>query len=222
MEPTELPVVEPSANQQPGTFQSGMSIDQAAAVLKVSPSTVRRWVKEGRVRSERVTTPQGHAFRVYLDRQVPPLEGSTPPAGEAPSVPSDREEAAPFMDPAAPPSMERAEAMVKYNEALIAPLVAELAGTRIQLVAQADRIAELARENGTLTERLAHVERERDGLMTELAAEREEKSTLEARTAPETGDVPQELVLSRWRLWGPWLLAVLAIVIVIMLLVVPR
>jgi hypothetical protein len=44
---------------------------------------------------------------------------------------------------------------------LIAPLVAELAETRIQLFAHADRIVELARENGRLTERLEHVELER-------------------------------------------------------------
>jgi excisionase family DNA binding protein len=202
---------EPSTTSDSGTFQSGMSIDQAAAVLKISPSTVRRWVKDGQLRSERVTTPQGHAFRVYLDRQVPPLEGSTLPAGETLSAPSDREEEIPFVEPSAPPSMERAEAMVKYNEALIAPLVAELAETRLRLFAQADRVAELARENGTLAERLVHVERERDGLTAELAAERAAKSALEARTAADSGDAAQESVLSRWRLWTPWVLAALAI-----------
>jgi len=46
----------------------------------------------------------------------------------------------------AAPSLERAEAMARYNEALIALLVAELAETRVRMLAQADRIADMARE----------------------------------------------------------------------------
>ncbi len=77
--------------------------------------------------------------------------------------------------------MERAEAMTRYNEALLAPLVAELAVTRNALLAQADRIAELARENGALAERLAAQKRLREAAMAR-AAELEQRLEAATRT----------------------------------------
>ena len=77
--------------------------------------------------------------------------------------------APPTTSSAAVPSLERAEALARYNEALIAPLVAELAETRVRMVAQADRIADLARENGALAERMAGLERVRDAAMAHAA-----------------------------------------------------
>ena len=97
--------MEPADGTCRNTFQTGVSIDQAAATLNVSPSTVRRWVKEGRLPAERVTTPQGHVFRAY-------------------------------------------------SAALLAPLVAELAETRVRLLGQADRIAGQADEIGSLRAQL--------------------------------------------------------------------
>jgi hypothetical protein len=129
MEPAESPAIEAIADELAGTsqvsepsvtlgddtFHAGMSIDQAATVLKASASTVRRWVKEGRLRSDRVTTPQAHAFRVYLDRQAPSVEPSMASTGDRRSAPSSQERTAPSVESATPPSMERAEAMTKYN-----------------------------------------------------------------------------------------------------------
>src|SRR5205823_3819917 len=71
---------EPSVAPAGDIFRAGVSIDQAAASLQVSSSTVRRWVKEGRLHSERVATPQGHAFRVYLDRGLKGVEPSVAPS----------------------------------------------------------------------------------------------------------------------------------------------
>ena len=82
--------------------------------------------------------------------------------------------------------------MTRYNEALIAPLVAELAESRSALLAQADRIAELARENGTLAERLAGLERVRDAAMAH-AAELEQK--LEAASRPPESPVEEVAAL---------------------------
>jgi len=207
--------MEPSTVEGDGTFRSGVTIDQAAAILNTSPSTVRRWVKEGKVRSERVTTPQGHAFRVHLDGHAPSVETSNGrrPSGEsAPAVPPVMESATASM---AAPSIERAEAMTRYNEALLAPLVAELAAARLGLLTQADHIAELARENGTLAERLAGLERVMDAAVAHAAE-------LEARLAtsvppavpdpkpdpfpqpsPPSPNVGPRRRVPRWRRW--WL-----------------
>ena len=107
--------------------------------------------------------------------------------------------------------MERAEAMTRYNEALLAPLVAELAAARLGLLTQADRIAELARENGTLAERMAGLERVRDAAMAH-AAELEAKLAVppavhDPQPAPDPFPVPNpptpNAEPSRWRRW--WL-----------------
>lgn len=44
----------------------GLSIWDAAAALGVSVNTVRRRVKSGLLRSEKVSTPSGYAYRVHL------------------------------------------------------------------------------------------------------------------------------------------------------------
>ena len=54
--------------------------------------------------------------------------------------------------------------------------MAELAETRVRMLAQAERLEILARENGTLAERLAGLERVRDAAMPHAAE-------LEARLA---------------------------------------
>ena len=53
------------AGTQNGQFP-GLSIQAAAAALGVSVNTVRRQVKSGSLRSEKVPTPAGYAYRVHL------------------------------------------------------------------------------------------------------------------------------------------------------------
>jgi len=98
--------------------------------------------------------------------------------------------------------------MAKYNEALIAPLMAELIESR-------RRIEDLARENGTLAERMAGLERVRDAAMAH-AAELEDTLAAAARPPDPTPDpVPAPLPptpnvapaasprrrLPKWRRW---------------------
>ena len=95
----------------------------------------------------------------------------------------------------------RAEAMAAYTRSLLEPLVTRMAE-------QETTIRDLERENGRLG--------------AELAAEREARSSLEARTGPQRGDALRESGISHWRMWAPWVLTVLAICAVVALLVWPR
>jgi len=111
--------------------------------------------------------------------------------------------ALPATSSVAAPSLERAEAMTRYNEALIAPLVAELAETRVRMLAQAERLETLARENGTLAERMAGLERVRDAAM---AHARELEARLEAAATRPPEPAPNALPRRRrreprWRRW---------------------
>ena len=54
----------------------GLSSEEAAAALGVSPTTVRRWVREGKLAAERVQRPQGYVLLVQL------------PAATAPAAPA--------------------------------------------------------------------------------------------------------------------------------------
>jgi predicted DNA-binding protein (UPF0251 family) len=70
----------PQAGTQDGQLP-GLSIQAAATVLGVSVNTVRRQVKSGSLRSEKVTTPAGYAYRVHLPlgTQQVVTQGSYPP-----------------------------------------------------------------------------------------------------------------------------------------------
>ena len=199
--------MEPVGDTCRDAFQAGVSIDQAAAALNVSPSTVRRWVKEGRLPADRVATPQGHVFRVHL-----PAEGTETPATEASKVGS----AAPSTAPVVAPSAERAEAMAAYNAALVAPLVAELAQTRVRMLEQADRIADQAEQIGALR---AQLEQARDTIRTleahqthtasNLGAEPGEPTPEPSEPSPEPPPLvtdPPPTVERRpwWRRWWHW------------------
>src|ERR671921_474255 len=103
---------------------TGLTMQEAAVALGVSLNTMRRWCATGRVRSERVSRPQGYTVRVYLDQvptQEPPLEGAAqePPPTNGQEPPGTYQQA--------PADLVRAEAMAAYNRELVAPLVAELA-----------------------------------------------------------------------------------------------
>lgn len=50
----------------------GVSIKEAAARLGLSEKTVRKSIKAGAIRADRVETPQGYTYCVYLEDTPPP------------------------------------------------------------------------------------------------------------------------------------------------------
>ena len=116
----------------------------------MSLNTLRRRIAAGEVRAERVTRPQGHVWRVYLDVQSPLAQHADQPAASTLYPPADSTlQHAPA---SAQPSTEiqRAEAMAGFLTPLlrraIEPLVAELGETRRQLVDQGEAIGRLRAE----------------------------------------------------------------------------
>jgi hypothetical protein len=123
-----------------------VTVEQAASILGVSVTTVRRRIRAGAIRAEEARRPQGPVWLVYLP--VATTAATDQPPSATASVAT-----VPTSSPAP------AEAMVSLIQATIAtvlgPLVTELADNRRALTDLAGRIAELERENGRLTERLA-------------------------------------------------------------------
>jgi excisionase family DNA binding protein len=196
------------------SYDPGLTIGQAASRLNVSPSTARRWVRSGRLRSTQVTVGDGFEYRISPEA----LEGVNPSTN-----PSNGQDVEPSADPsmkgseptALEASVERSSAVAAYNAQLLAPLVAVIERQAEQLVTQAETI-------GRQSERVAGLELENTRLSVALRAEREARSSLTASTAPGSVEPPSDTLLDRWRSWAPWLLGVLAIVAMVGLLVVPR
>jgi excisionase family DNA binding protein len=59
-----------------GTYQR-TSVLEAARLLGVSPTTVRRMVRAGTLRAERVLRPQGHTFVVLVPTDGQPAASSS-------------------------------------------------------------------------------------------------------------------------------------------------
>lgn len=61
-----------------------ISVDEAASRLKISPSTVRRMIRDGKLKAERETRPQGEIVRVLwpaaTDVSPPTITPSEPSA----------------------------------------------------------------------------------------------------------------------------------------------
>lgn len=49
------------------------NIAEAAAILKVSPDTIRRRIRQGKLKAEKVHTAQGYRWQVELDAHVEPM-----------------------------------------------------------------------------------------------------------------------------------------------------
>jgi excisionase family DNA binding protein len=172
-----------------------VTIEQAAAILGVSASTIRRRIRAGALRVEETRRPQGVVWLVHL------------PAGTTVDAPTATVDTAPVTTTAtAQPAGDAIAAMIQATlTPIIAPLVAELAASRQanerqaeQLVSQAETIGRQAAELDTL--RAAH-------------------SSGAARTAPQPVEPTAATRMARVRALAPWLLAVLAIVAVVLPLV---
>jgi len=124
-----------------GTYRPGVSIHEAAVMLGVSPTTVRRWVASGRLRSERHDRPQGEVVRVFLGS-----EQATPETVE-------REQVSPVQVPtdALPRAADDVPpALAAWSSVVLAPILAELSVSRETIRQQAETIGELRAENRAL------------------------------------------------------------------------
>lgn len=114
--------------QMPDDRYEPISVDEAASRLKVSPSTVRRMIRDGKLQAEREQRPQGEIVRVLwpaANQVSPPV---TPPS-DPPAI---------DLSAAVIPLMDRIGEMIEHERQ------------------QAARIASLERENGRLESEATH------------------------------------------------------------------
>lgn len=169
---------------QPGTSRYA-TVKEAAEQLGVSTETIRRMIRAGKLRAERVHRPQGSAFVVLLDDAAAVTSQET--TADATLGRHDATQQTPTS-----PALLAAEA---WSRGVVEPLSRMIEEQRRDLEAKAERIGylsaeldqararlaeveapaetgrleELARENGTLAERLAGLERVRDAAMAHAA-----------------------------------------------------
>ena len=127
----------PAASHR-GGFQP-VTLPEAARILGVSESTVRRLVKAGKLEAERVLRPQGYVWMVAVPapsadppgtrRQVGTAEGNHPPGSDA---------------------------LTAWTRSVLEPLVAELSLSRQTIERQAEQIADLREARGRLLAELEH------------------------------------------------------------------
>jgi DNA-binding transcriptional MerR regulator len=175
----------PNGTYPPGTHVSTsppVGIKEAAEQLRVSVNTVRRWIREGKLQTEKQSRPQGYTLLVHLpvDGQVL-TDAPTQTGAQVDAQAGVHESPAHQVPTEQVPALAeyaRAEAMATYSAKLLEPLVARLAE-------QEQIIRQLAEEKGQHQERLSH------------QAERIQQ--LEAQLATSTAEV------SFWQRWFGWL-----------------
>jgi hypothetical protein len=182
-----------------------VSAAHAARMYGRSEKTVRRWIISGKLPAEKVDG----AYLVDL-ADVAQLVGDVSAPMSAPtSAPSADTGVRTDEGDVRPSVPAQAEAMVSLIQTTIAavlgPLVAEQAALRQTVERQAGELKEMARENGSLTAENAAL-----------------NNALEARTAAQNAEALSALFPSRLRALAPWLLAALAIVVVVVLLAALR
>jgi hypothetical protein len=179
--PSNFPTDSGAIHQEHDQVSSspGVSIKHAAASLGVSTNTIRRWIKDGRLRTEKVAIPQGFALKVFLPETLDlPKEAYTQQVHHE-VVDEDIHEQLPEELPTTVATQERAEAMATYSAKLLEPLVARLTD-------QEHTIRELATQNGRYEERVSYQEERIKELLEQLTAR---------DASPE----------SFWRRWFGWL-----------------
>jgi len=145
--------VQPERSQHPP--DASYSLQEAAVLLGVSLNTLRRKIEAGQVTAERISRPQGHVWRVHLNSVQHRSTGPEQHAEQ--NATQHAEQHAGSTLPQHPAEIQRAEAMAAYSTALLAPLVSELATTRVTLVEQAETIGRLTAELEALKASRTHV-----------------------------------------------------------------
>ncbi len=150
-------------------FHAGLTIGQAASMLGVSPSTVRRWVRSGRLRSDQVMAGDGFEYRIpaeALEARKGSANPCTTPSLEATVNGFTEGVAAPILDA----SVERSAALAAYNAQLIAPLTAVIEQQSATIVSQAERLEAQAETIGRQTAELERAASAVVALNDQLAA----------------------------------------------------
>ena len=130
-----------------------VTVEQAAAILGVSASTVRRRIRAGSLRAEPARRPQGAVWLLHLPADV--MGGTTEPPPATSAV-------------ATAPTAS--DAMITYTRSLLEPLVAALERSQ-------GRVAALEREVGSLRAQLATLEAHQTHTAPNLGAEPGEPTT---------------------------------------------
>ena len=124
--------------QMPDDRYEPISVDEAASRLNVSPSTVRRMIRDGKLKAEREQRPQGEIVRVLWPATVADASDVPPPV----TTPSEPPTTAPAIDlPAA-------------LSAALEPLTEALALERTERQRLAQENGELREDRGRLTAEL--------------------------------------------------------------------
>jgi hypothetical protein len=171
-----------------------VTIEQAAAILGVSASTIRRRIRAGILQVEEARRPQGVVWLVHL----PPGTASAATAATIDTAP---------VDTAATAQPAPAEAIAAMIQATLTPIIAPLVG---QIDAQRQTVERLTDQLMSQAEAIAELREDRSRQSGELEALRAENQALRAaQTSPEPST-------PLWRSWGYWwpILAVLVAVIV--------
>lgn len=128
------------------------TLQEAAVLLGISVNTLRRKLEAGQIQGERVSRPQGYAWRVHLTIQ-PPSNGQRSQEAPQPATGTLQQ----------PPALAlQAEAMGNLVAPLIqqaiAPLVQELAAARQQVAGQAEQLGQLHADLRHAREELARLQ----------------------------------------------------------------
>ena len=180
------------------------TVREAADFLGVSTETIRRMIRSGRLRGEKVHRPQGTAFLVELpdatgEATCDITNGATAGRHDATS------------DQALPPALLAAEA---WARGVVEPLTRTIAEQQLQLVSQAETIGRQSAE----LERAASIAVK---LSDELDAARAQISTLTASTAAESANLTTEPSPARRHVPAPfaWRLILLYVALLVALVV---
>lgn len=179
-----------------------VTIEQAAALLGVSASTIRRRIRAGTLQVTETRRPQGTVWLVHL------------PPGVRPASATDTVDTAPVdTAPTAQPAPAESMALVIQTTiaTVLGPLVAELGASRQANERQAGEIADLREQRGRQT---AELERAASTIVALNAS-------LEARTASEAATSTREPLTARsWTMarWGLTLVAITGAVVAAMAL----
>ena len=123
-----------------------ITVEQAAAILGVSVTTVKRRIRAGTIRAEQATRAQGTVWLVYLPAAATPAAEERPPAASVAATTA--------ATPTAP--AEAIAAMIQATlTPIIGPLVAELAASRETIAAQGETIRDQAETIGELRATMA-------------------------------------------------------------------